>query len=661
MRKAIGVFILLFYSLVAWSQIIATTALKNIGQDDPIDPVTLNTAIWIDAEDYPVGTFANGAALTNRGNSAITFTVVGTTLAIQINADGKKEFVFDGNSVIQCQSATGDFTQYKAGTISYTAAYFGAVGSTTNPDAFYGICGNNTAVTSLSHGFSVYMDNRTAQPIKGMKHIVSKNVSGQTPINSAIDLLNVYNENHSFYWSLDLSLIIDHSKFFLDGDLVGVADRSRTTANTTSGLGTVITFSGSASSTKFEIGSVGNGSTKLVGRMQRFMLFNQRMQLADIRGVDAYFNYHTIKGDSNYKYLTSSDILASNYVLGGNYSKNADESKTIFVTSRGPNHFAVGSDREGVQVISTDDGFTWPSSYTLIWSDATRAVHAGMGGGMLPSGRLLLTYANYHATTGAYLDMTSRYSDDDGTTWSSETTITLPVTSPALTAWITCDKMELTDGGDILIPWYGISGTSLYNVYAMKSTDGGATWNHYLVTSSPTEYKNEGSIINLGGGHFLYAVRVETAVSGSFVYEFFKSTDEGETWSSLGTSSLGLTLYVYPHPPMLRKFDLDGTRVIELIFVNRGTRRLHAVYATAADVDTNGISAFTSKTLYTFDLREQGSDTGWESGYPFIIHPHNDIRSEGVWFEETAASTTNTIFFHIDNELRAKIKNELGI
>lgn len=641
--------------------LMAAASIKNIGQDDPIDPLTLNVNIWIDAEDYAVGTFANGAALVNRGNAAITFTVVGTTLAIQLNAEGKKEFVFDGASVIQCQSALGDFTKYKNGTQSYTVSYYGAVGNTADPDAFYGICGNNTAVTSLSHGFSVYMDNRTSQPINGMKHIVSKNVSGQPPINSAIELTGVYNEDRSFHWSLDLSQIIDHSKFFEGGDLVGVADRFRTTANTTSGLGSVVAFSGSASATKFEIGSVGNGSTKLIGRMQRFLLFDQRMELSDIRGIDAYFTFHTIKGDSNFKYLVPTDTLSSQYVLGGNYSKNADESKTIFVTSRGPNHFAAGSDREGVQVISPDDGFTWPSSYTVIWSDATRAVHSGMGGGMLPSGRLLLTYANYHATTGAYIDMVSRYSDDDGTTWSSETVITLPVTSPALTVWITCDKMELTDSDDILIPWYGFSGTSLYNVYAMKSPDGGATWTHYLVTSSATEYKNEGSIINLGGGKFLYVVRVEAAVGATFVYEFFKSTDEGETWSSLGTSSLGLTLYVYPHPPMLRKFDMDGTRVIELIFVNRGTRRLHAIYTTANDIDLNGITAFTNKTLYTFDLRAQGSDTGWESGYPFIIHPHNDIRAEGVWFEETSSTTTNTIFFHIDNELRAKIKNELGI
>lgn len=625
----------------------------------PIDPTTKTMAVWIDAEDYSVGTFANGASLTNKGNAAITFTVVGTTLAIQVNADGKKEFVFDGNSVIQCQSVISDFTKYKNGTTSFTTLFIGKIGTTSNPDAFYGVCGNNGG-TSLAHGHYMAFDNRVSQaPNNGIRFALTKNVAGSMAINGIAGDPN-YNSRQSFYVNLNLGELIDLVRTYSRGNLIGVTDRPRTTANTTSSLGAAVAFQGTAPTHKFEIGSVGNGLTKLVGKMEQFILFDENLDINDVRGIDTYFDVPIIRGDSKFKYLHELDVITSQYVLGGLYVKNADRSKTIWLASRGPDHFAPGSDRQGVQAISTDDGFTWPSSYTVVFDDAAQAVHGGISGAYTPTGRLVVAYGRYSATTGAYNALITRYSDDDGATWSAEATITIPTTSPALTAYVFHERMEVEDNGDLVAMCYATSTTALYKLYVFRSTDNGANWTPIEVFSSGSEYINESSIVNMKNGYHLIHTRVEPTAAGFYEFRQFISGDNLATFTNQGDTTEGLN-YVYAHPPMLRMVLISGVWVVERSWVNRGTRRWHFKYALPDALVANGPSEWNSKTLYTFDQRRQGPTGGYESGYPYIMHPDDRLKSEGTWSEEASNSVTNVAFFKIDDEHKWKIKLELSI
>lgn len=640
---------------------LANLGLQNAwAKRTPIKPTALSANVWIDAEDYAVGTFSNGAVITNKANGAITFAVVGTTLSIQINSDGKKEFVFDGASTIRCTSASSDFAKYKNGTTSSTILFLGKFGTASNPDAFYGVCGNSSG-SSLAHGIYVGIENRVAQPAtKGIQYAVSRNVINSLPINSRWDNA-VFNTRVSTYVHTDLNLIMDNTRLFQQGDLVAVTDRIRTTANTTSGLGTVIPFSGTNPTHDFEIGAMGNGAGKLTGKMEQFVIFDLQLTMTQVRGVDSYFQIQTTTGDTNFKYITHVQTLTDDYLLGGVYGANAAKNKTNVITSRGPDHFGAGQDRAVVESISVNNGYTFPS-FTEFFADASTSPQGALAGGYLPSGRLVICYGKYTTATGVYTTLIVRYSDDDGATWSSEYLVSIPVTSPTLTGWNVLDKIESCDNGDLVVTWYGASGTSLYNLYEMKSTDNAATWTNTLIATSPTVYRNEGSIVDLGGGNRLSMFRVEVAVSGSFVYQQYFSNDNGATWADQGQTSFGLTLYVYAHPIILRRINIDGTRVIVAYFVNRGSRRFHCVYATAADLIANGLSAWTGKSVYTLDIRLYGADLGWEVGYPRVEHLDNDLKCEGIYSAETVNNDVSTLtVFKMGDDWKAKIKSELGI
>lgn len=624
-----------------------------------LDPTDYTMSVWVDAEDQSVGTLSNGAAIANKGNGAITFTAVGTTLSVQVNGDGKKEFVNDGSNVIQCQSGVGDFTKYKDGTTSFTMLFIGKLGITSNPDAAYGICGTSGG-TSLAHGHFWLAENRTSQsPNLGSRMSVTKNVSNSYPINGFMTPL-VFNQRVAMWKTIDYSELIDQVRGFTDGNLSGINDRVRTTANSTTALGTVVAFAANAPTNKFEVMSTGNGVVKLIGKMEQFIIFDEVLTQRDIRGIENYFGITRTKGATNFKYISENDALTDQYVFGGCYAKNADKSKTVFVTSRGPDHFTPGSDREGVQVISTDDGFTWPASYTTVFSDAAQAVHGGVSGGYTQTGRLGVMYGRYSATTGTYNAMISRYSDDDGVTWSTENALTVPTTSPALTVYVAHENIIHCNNGDVGVLAYAFSGTSLYKIYFLRSVDDWETFTWIEIYTHGSVYINESSAAWGGGDDWFIMSRVEDAIGGFFEFKMFTSDDDLATFSDAGNTDLNLN-FVYAHPPVLRSILIDGTRIIELSWVNRGTRRWHFKYALPADLIANGASHWNGLPLHTVDLRRQGPSGGYESGYPFIIHPDNDLKSEGVWFEEASSSVTNTAFFKIDDEWKAKIKAELGI
>jgi hypothetical protein len=143
------------------------------------------------------------------------------------------------------------------------------------------------------------------------------------------------------------------------------------------------------------------------------------------------------------------------------------------------------------------------------------------------------------------------------------------------------------------------------------------------------------------------------------VYKQFRSSDDLATFSDQGNTTFGGAMY--PHPPMLRSFLIDGTRVVEASWINRLTRRWHMKYATATELAAGTVTVWASKTTYTVFERLQGNSTGWISGYPFFIHSRDDLNMEGTWFEETSSSVTRVGFQKFNDEIKTAIKTELGI
>lgn len=650
--------------------------MSSLVADLPVKPVwpgvNITPYIWIDANDYAVGSLSNGATITNKGSMAFNLTVSGTGLSVAINAEGKKAFVFTGTQSINVPSTNKPaFLPFHNNTASYTIFFLGKIGSSSDPEALMSICGNNGG-SSVNRGIYLASESRSAQPAtNGLQFGIARAVSNVWLVRQIKDSSSVkYNTRTAIHSAMNLGLIKDYHRFFVDGELHGVSDETRSTANTTSGLGSLVAPSALDATYDFQIGASGNNAQYFTGEIEQFLILpsiGAYVHTLDIaRGLEKYFKHYVARGHTDYKFVKHTQTITDQYILGGFYHKKADKSKTIWLTSRGADHFTVGTDRTGVQSISTNDGWSFPTSYSDVFSDGTTSPHNGMGGGYLPSGKLLVMYGKYTSSTGAYVSMVSRLSTDDGATWGSETTVTLPSTSPALTNWIVHDIGVLADNGDMLIPWYGYSGTSLYNIYVTRVSSDGTSFSHKLVYTSGSTYKNEISIARItsagASSKWIAAVRVEGAANtaGTYLHEFFKSTDDGETWTTLGTSSYGARLYVYPHPPMIRTFLLNGTLVMAFYHVDRGDRRWWVMYVTASDFDTNGVSAL-NNTLYQLDMRLFGGNTGWESGYPLVIHPDNSLHAEGVYFEETSSSVCTTTFFKINAEHEAKVKTELGI
>jgi hypothetical protein len=457
------------------------------------------------------------------------------------------------------------------------------------------------------------------------------------------------------------SSLMDHNYCIKDGNIVSIADVQRSTSTTTAGLGTARNSNSAASSQTFNIGAIGNGTLPLAAgsTMKEFIIFDTVLNQYESRGVDSYFGLYPTRGNTTIRAGGgTSRLLEDQYILGGTYAKNSDRSKTILVTSKGADHFTVGSDRDGIQLISTDDATTWALPYSTVFTDATNAYHVPYGG-YTPAGTLVVLVSKYNATTGVYASLVALRSLDGGTTWGSEIPITIPVTSPALTAWVPHEALVTCNNGDIAIPFYAVSTTSLYKIYVVRSADDGLTWTFAEVYTSGSAYINESSIAWLGGNNWIIWARVEAVVGAVYVYKQFRSSDDLATFSDQGNTTFGGAMY--PHPPMLRSFLIDGTRVVEASWINRLTRRWHMKYATATELAAGTVTVWASKTTYTVFERLQGNSTGWISGYPFFIHSRDDLNMEGTWFEETSSSVTRVGFQKFNDEIKTAIKTELGI
>ena len=132
---------------------------------------------------------------------------------------------------------------------------------------------------------------------------------------------------------MDADAIIDQDYLIKDGDWAGISDISRTTANSTSGLGTERAQSASAPTYSFNIGAGGNGAGALAAgsTMREFIIIDELMNLYELRGMDAYFGSYFTRGRGTVRVgLITLESISSQYILSGTYIKNAQELKLYF-------------------------------------------------------------------------------------------------------------------------------------------------------------------------------------------------------------------------------------------------------------------------------------------------------------------------------------------
>lgn len=216
----------------------------------------------------------------------------------------------------------------------------------------------------------------------------------------------------------------------------------------------------------------------------------------------------------------------SSYIAFPGIARLPDDSLLVVVRS-GTSHFLNGN---LVKYTGNSTGSSWSGPTTVIDnSNDLRDVELVK----LANDDLLCTYTERSniETAEDFVPKVIK-STDDGATWGSPVTIT-----HGFTGWgfITSKIVELTPGGDLLAPIYGldsggVSGSTDY-CRLSKSTDGGATWSAFsTIVASGTSSKawSEPQVALRSNGDLVCAIRRD---SGADTY-LSTSTDDGATWSA---------------------------------------------------------------------------------------------------------------------------------
>lgn len=154
----------------------------------------------------------------------------------------------------------------------------------------------------------------------------------------------------------------------------------------------------------------------------------------------------------------------------------------------------------------------------------------------LSNGDLMLSFYEQATASATSIAPFSMISTDDGATWGSAVALTHSFTS---FGGIESPVVEL-DNGDLLAPLFGKdTGDTYQSVRLSKSTDGGASWAHYVdVVDGDTFGRNmqEPNILRLDNGDLFMMIRSDG--SPDQIYST-TSTDDGATWSSMRLAFVG--------------------------------------------------------------------------------------------------------------------------
>jgi hypothetical protein len=286
---------------------------------------------------------------------------------------------------------------------------------------------------------------------------------------------------------------------------------------------------------------------------------------------------------------------------------------------------------------STDRGVSWGSKTTLYDpTDGTFQVQ-DPGIGYDRRGRLHIMadcHSNF-ASTGQSHELRYMYSDDDGTTVSSPTTITLP--SNGLATFRMYGRI-IDVSGVLLAPAYFQTeegNTTNSARYALRSTDGGANWTWILIETTST-YINETEFLAIDSNVVIAVSRHEVLKQ----FYMYKSLDRGATWAVIGVLGTTITMTVAA-PCRLHKWKLDdGTYAIAMYFVKKtSTYTLYAMYGRLDVGIEAGLGIFKSSTVTTLATNANIIH------YGDVCHYNGNMNAKAVYSREVNFPTDNELVY----------------
>lgn len=177
--------------------------------------------------------------------------------------------------------------------------------------------------------------------------------------------------------------------------------------------------------------------------------------------------------------------------------------------------------------VSTDGGLTWPGGGTTIQTAGAPNDLRDPAIGITGTGRFIVAHHTVTPWNSDDVDAYVNYSDDDGATWNTGSTYTLPTSYSGPVASAVTSPI-IMDGTDVIIPGYAEDGGNDFAIY-WRSTDDGATFaSPTVIASSGSRHYQEPQIRILASGRWLCLMRSDTDLHTWRTY----SDDDGSTWST---------------------------------------------------------------------------------------------------------------------------------
>jgi Neuraminidase (sialidase) len=188
--------------------------------------------------------------------------------------------------------------------------------------------------------------------------------------------------------------------------------------------------------------------------------------------------------------------------------------------------------------ISSDEGATWGTEFTVA-DETLGAINPGIC--TLASGRVLVTYNLFNFPNSIPDAIRVRYSDDNGSTWSSAYTV-----NSTFTDWTANGgRPAQLGGGTVLLTLYGMDTTDTFaSTHLFTSSDDGATFgSESTLADGDTDSRHyyEPALLLLNTGDVLCLMRTTGGTGNTYQK---RSTDSGATWSAAAIAFAG---YSTPH------------------------------------------------------------------------------------------------------------------
>lgn len=203
---------------------------------------------------------------------------------------------------------------------------------------------------------------------------------------------------------------------------------------------------------------------------------------------------------------------------------------------------------------TSDGGFTWTNEEVHTETDIDSR---NLAGGNTSTGIIICFYGRY--ADAGWQSIRFMRSTDGGATWNHSDD--LPLYPGVVDKFSPHGSLIEFENGTLKQTFYGEESTDVWHTWTLESTDAGETWGNPTLVATG-DFINESDIAYLGNGRMIAVIRqdITTTNKDALVYN---SDDYGETWSSLGKCTWGQNFDAPGTSPLLMTKDANSAYFIQ--------------------------------------------------------------------------------------------------